>query len=49
MSGTGLGLWISQEIMARHQGRLTVRSSQDARRHGSVFHIFLPLDSAPRL
>jgi signal transduction histidine kinase len=49
MSGTGLGLWISQEIMARHQGRLTVRSSQGARRHGSVFRIFLPLDHAPRL
>lgn len=39
--GTGLGLWISSEIVDRHHGRLSVRSSQSAR-HGTVFTLFLP-------
>ena len=42
ISGTGLGLWISSEIVQRHQGRLRVRSSQDPRHHGTVFQLFLP-------
>ena len=42
-SGTGLGLWISSEIVARHHGRLHVRSSQRAGRSGTVFTLFLPL------
>ena len=42
ISGTGLGLWISSEIVQRHQGRLRVRSSQDPRHRGTVFQLFLP-------
>ena len=42
MSGTGLGLWISSEIVERHQGRLTVRSSEHPAYHGTVFSLFLP-------
>jgi PAS domain S-box-containing protein len=42
MSGTGLGLWISKEIVERHRGRLRVRSSQRAGRAGTVFTLFLP-------
>ncbi len=42
LAGTGLGLWVSAEIVARHQGRLTVRSSLDAKTHGTVFTFFLP-------
>ncbi len=42
INGTGLGLWISQEIVQRHHGRLTVRSSQHDRFHGTVFSLFLP-------
>jgi signal transduction histidine kinase len=44
LNGTGLGLWISTEIVQRHNGRLTVRSSDDSGRHGTVFSLFLPLD-----
>jgi len=42
LSGTGLGLWVSRDIIQRHKGRLRVRSSQAAAHHGSVFTIFLP-------
>jgi PAS domain S-box-containing protein len=48
MAGTGLGLWISKEIVARHEGVLRVRSSQAARACGTVFTIFLPLNAAVR-
>jgi PAS domain S-box-containing protein len=47
INGTGLGLWISSEIVARHQGRLTVRSSQDKTLHGTVFSLFLPSGTQP--
>ncbi len=42
IGGTGLGLWISSEIVERHQGRLRVRSSQDRKHRGTVFQLFLP-------
>ena len=42
ISGTGLGLWISHEIIGRHQGVLTVRSSQSESSHGTVITLFLP-------
>ena len=44
ISGTGLGLWISLEIVERHQGRLLLRSSQGARQRGTVASLFLPFD-----
>jgi signal transduction histidine kinase len=40
--GTGLGLWISREIVQRHRGVLKVRSSQLKGRSGTVFSLFLP-------
>ena len=43
LNGTGLGLWISSEIVKRHEGRLQVRSTQDPVHHGTVFTLFLPL------
>lgn len=41
--GTGLGLWVSREIIRKHGGSIRVRSSRDGQRPGSVFSIFLPL------
>jgi signal transduction histidine kinase len=41
-SGTGLGLWISQQIVDRHHGVLRLRSSQSPGVHGTVFTLFLP-------
>jgi PAS domain S-box-containing protein len=48
MSGTGLGLWVSQEIVARHHGELRVRSSEATNHHGTVFALFLPHKAAIR-
>ena len=42
LNGTGLGLWISAGILERHQGRMSVRSSDQPGRHGTVFTLILP-------
>ncbi len=46
IGGTGLGLWVSQEIADRHNGALKVRTSQCEGRSGTVFTLFLPFDAA---
>jgi|HubBroStandDraft_5_1064220.scaffolds.fasta_scaffold12909_2 signal transduction histidine kinase len=45
-TGTGLGLWISSEIIRRHSGTIQVRSSALSRSTGTVFSVFLPLNQA---
>jgi PAS domain S-box-containing protein len=44
INGTGLGLWISLGIVAKHQGRLQVRSRTQEGKSGTVFSLFLPAD-----
>jgi signal transduction histidine kinase len=46
--GTGLGLWISREIVERHQGSLQVKSRQAAAGSWTVFTLFLPCNDQPR-
>jgi PAS domain S-box-containing protein len=41
--GTGLGLWVSKQIVDKHGGAFRVRSFTSARLRGSVFSIFLPV------
>ena len=41
-SGTGLGLWVTSEIIDRQHGDLRVWSSQTPGRSGTVFSLFLP-------
>lgn len=49
IGGTGLGLWVSAEITARHQGRLRLRSCQREDRSGTVATLFLPFESSAKL
>jgi PAS domain S-box-containing protein len=44
-NGTGLGLWVSREIVAKHHARIRVKSRQGDR-SGTVFSIWFPLDAA---
>jgi len=46
--GTGLGLWISREIIARHSGKLLLRTSQRDGHTGTAITIFLPFDAIGR-
>ncbi len=45
-SGTGLGLWLSRRIIAKHGGTLDFRTSREADRRGTSFHISLPTSQA---
>ncbi len=50
ISGTGLGLWVSKDIVARHGGTLRLRSKPRRRQTdeelgGTVFTLFLPYDA----
>jgi signal transduction histidine kinase len=45
--GTGLGLWVSAEILRRHHATVKVRSSTRPGRSGTVFSIFFPHATAP--
>ncbi len=40
--GTGLGLWLTREIVAKHSGTIRVRSSTKPGETGTIFSIFLP-------
>ncbi len=44
ITGTGLGLWVCREIIAKHNGRIQVRTRQEAP-CGTVFRLLLPLQS----
>ncbi len=44
IGGTGLGLWISSEIVQRHGGWFRVRSSTRDGSSGTGFQLFLPIE-----
>lgn len=43
--GTGLGLWVTLDIVHRHHGRLLFRTRQSDGHSGTVFLLFLPYQS----
>jgi len=45
-TGTGLGLWISADIIQKHSGTVRVKSCVTPGKSGTVFSIFLPAESA---
>jgi signal transduction histidine kinase len=42
LTGSGLGMWVSEEIVRAHHGAISFRSSTGPERHGTVFNVFLP-------
>jgi len=46
--GTGLGLWVSREILRKHHATLRVRSSQTPGKSGTAFSIWVPSDATLR-
>jgi two-component system NtrC family sensor kinase len=42
IGGSGLGLWISADIMRRHEGTITIRSSQRCGHKGTAVSLFIP-------
>jgi PAS domain S-box-containing protein len=46
ITGTGLGLWVSSEIIAKHHGQVRVRSRRETP-SGTIFRIVLPIHEAP--
>jgi signal transduction histidine kinase len=41
-TGTGLGLWVTSEIVKKNGWRIRVRSSRDPRQSGTVFSLVIP-------
>ncbi len=44
--GTGLGLWVSKQIIDNHGGTIRVRSSTEGIRRGTVFSVVVPVEPA---
>lgn len=44
-TGTGLGLWITKDMVAKHDGTITIRSSTTPGRSGTAVSILLPFES----
>jgi PAS domain S-box-containing protein len=44
-SGTGLGLWVSKQIVSKHGGCIRVRSATAGRRRGSTISVCLPVET----
>jgi signal transduction histidine kinase len=42
--GTGLGLWVSQGIVRKHQGEIRMHSTTRLGRNGTCFSVFLPIE-----
>ena len=45
INGTGLGMWISKDLVEKHEGSIRFRSSTRHDASGTVFSIFLPYES----
>lgn len=43
LKGSGVGLWLSAEILAKHEGYVQVRTRTEGKYRGTIFAIFLPM------
>jgi PAS domain S-box-containing protein len=48
-SGTGLGLWITSDILRKYDGALRLRSCTRPERSGTCFAVFLPIHAGSEL
>jgi PAS domain S-box-containing protein len=46
-TGTGLGMWVVAQLVARHNGHMRVWSARSEGRSGTAFSLFLPFGDAP--
>ncbi len=44
ITGTGLGLWITKDLIAKHDGRISIRSSTRPGQSGTVISLLLPFE-----
>jgi signal transduction histidine kinase len=44
--GSGVGLWLSAEIVEKHHGRIRLRTRTEGRYRGTLFDVFLPFAKA---
>jgi two-component system, NtrC family, sensor kinase len=43
LKGSGLGLWVSRSLIAKHNGAIRFRTSERAGQTGTTFAVFLPI------
>jgi PAS domain S-box-containing protein len=48
ITGTGLGLWITRDLIDKHSGTISMRSSTTFGASGTVFSVFLPFEGKLR-
>lgn len=48
LKGSGLGLWVSRQLIQKHGGTIRFKTSQGPRFTGTVFEIFLPVGGMTR-
>lgn len=44
-SGTGLGMWVVQELVSKLNGKISIKSTTDERWHGTTISLLLPMDA----
>jgi signal transduction histidine kinase len=47
LKGSGLGLWVSRRLIARHRGHIRFRTSERPGCSGATFEVFLPTGKTP--
>jgi PAS domain S-box-containing protein len=48
LKGSGIGLWLTSEIVAKHNGRIRVRSLTEGKYQGTLFDVFIPSSPSQR-